>query len=149
MRHMKKPLSTKLISEEFVKRSIIRWLSRNGFGRNLYYGDLHDKGVDIKVQNNRYGVYFLIETKGESTLRQGQEVAFVYSLGQIITRMKIGKNTKYKYGLGLPESSAKIAIRRIPYQVASKLSLNVFSVNIEGDVKLYTPKDLRVMQTKK
>lgn len=135
----------KLINEEFVKRSIIMWLSRNGWGRNLQFGALRDKGYDIKVQNNRYGVYFIIETKGESKIRQGQEVAFVYSLGQIITRMRVGRG-KYKYGLGLPESSAKIAIRRIPYQVATKLRLHIFSVNRSGKVKLYSPKNLREMQ---
>ena len=118
----------KTISEEFVKRQIIMWLSCNGWGRNLRFGSLRDKGCDIAVQNNKYGVYFLIETKGESKIRQGQEVAFFYSLGQIITRMKVKKG-RYKYGLGLPESSAKIAIRRIPYQIATKLRLHIFSVN--------------------
>lgn len=139
----------KLISEEFVKRAIIKWLSRNGFGRNLQYGDLREKGVDIKVQNNKYGIYFVIETKGESILRQGQEVAFIYSLGQIITRMATGKITRYKYGIGLPESSARIAIRRIPYQVASKLLLHIFSVNNEGGVRLYTPGELKKLQLSK
>lgn len=138
----------KLLTEEFVKRQIIKWLTRNGWGRNLNYGGLQDKGVDIKVQNSRYGVYFLIETKGESVLRQGQEVAFVYSLGQIITRMNVKKGN-YKYALGLPESSAKIAIRRIPYQIATKLKLHIFSVENNGKVTLYTPKDIKKYQQKK
>jgi len=138
----------KLLDEEFVKRQIIMWLSTNGWGRNLQFGSLKDKGCDIRVQNNRYGVYFIIETKGESKIRQGQEVAFVYSLGQIITRMKVGKG-QYKYGLGLPESSARIAIRRIPYQIATKLRIHIFSVDRMGKVKLYSPKDLRILQNKK
>jgi len=137
-----------IINEEFVKRQIIMWLSNNGWGRNLQYGSLRDKGCDIKVQNSRYGVYFIIETKGESTISQGNEVAFVYSLGQIITRMKVEKG-KYKYGLGLPEASAKIALRRIPYQVATKLRLHIFSVNDAGKVKLYCPKDIKVLQNNK
>lgn len=137
----------KVLDEEFVKRQIIMWLSNNGWGRNLQYGSLRDKGCDIRVQNNRYGVYFIIETKGESQIRQGNEVAFVYSLGQIITRMKVGKG-QYKYGLGLPEVSAKIAIRRVPYQIATKLRLHIFSVNENGKVKMYAPKDLRALQTK-
>lgn len=135
----------KVSSEEFVKRQIIMWLSCNGWGRNLRFGSLRDKGCDIIVQNNKYGVYFFIETKGESKIKQGQEVAFIYSLGQIITRMKVGRG-KYKYGLGLPESSARIAIRRIPYQVATKLRLHIFSVDKTGKVKLYSPKELKTLQ---
>lgn len=138
----------KLISEEFVKHSIIKWLSRNGWGRNLEFGDKREKGVDIKVLNNRYAVYFLIEAKGESKLRQGQEVAFVYSLGQIITRMNVRK-AKYKYGLGLPSSAAKIALRRIPWQVAQKLNLYIFSVTADGGVKQYYWKDLKDNQKRK
>ena len=59
-----KKKSQKLISEKFVKRAIIKWLSRNGFWRNLQYGDLREKCVDIKVQNNKYGVYFWIFDSG-------------------------------------------------------------------------------------
>jgi hypothetical protein len=61
--------------------------------------------------------------------------------------MKTG-NARYYYGLGLPESSAKIAIRRIPWQVAKKLLLYVFSVNIEGRVKQYSWGNLKTIQTK-
>jgi len=139
----------KLLSEEFVKRAVIKWLSRNGWGRNLEFGDLRDQGVDIKVQNNKWPGYFIIETKGESKLRQGQEVAFVYSVGQIVTRMKVvDARYTYNYGLGLPESSAKIAVRRIPWQVAKKLCLYVFSVNDEGKVKKYGWQDLKKVQKK-
>jgi len=138
---MKKPLS-----EKFVKQSIIKWLFRNGWGRNLEVGELRDKGVDIKVRNNKFSRYFLIETKGESKIRQGQEVAFVYSLGQIITRMKAGGSTRYYYGLGLPESSAKIAVRRIPWQVAKKLLLYIFSVDKTGKVKQYSWQELKKVQ---
>jgi len=137
----------KLLSEKFVKQSIIKWLFRNGWARNLEAGELRDKGVDIKVRNNKFSRYFLIETKGESKIRQGQEVAFIYSLGQIMTRMKAGGSTRYYYGLGLPESSAKIAIRRVPWQVAKKLLLYIFSVSPDGRVKQYTWQDLKRLQT--
>ena len=136
----------KLISEKFVKQAIIKWLFRNGWGRNLEVGELRDKGVDIKVRNNKFSRYFLIETKGESKIRQGQEVAFVYSLGQIITRMKAGGSTRYYYGLGLPELSAKIAIRRVPWQVAKKLLLYIFSVDKTGKVKQYSWQNLKKVQ---
>jgi len=137
---MKKPLS-----EKFVKQSIIKWLFRNGWGRNLEVGELRDRGVDIRVRHNDYARYFLIETKGEGKIRQADEVAFVYSLGQIITRMKAGR-ARYYYGLGLPEASAKIAIRRVPWQVAKKLLLYIFSVDKSGKVKQYSWQDLKKIQ---
>lgn len=136
----------KLLSEKFVKQSIIRWLFRNNWGRNLEVGELRDQGVDIRVRHNKYTRYFLIETKGESKLRQGQEVAFVYSLGQIITRMKVGGSTRYYFALGLPESSAKIAIRRVSWQVAKKLLLYIFAVDKTGKVKQYSWQDLKKVQ---
>jgi len=134
-----------LLTEKFVKKSIIRWLFRNGWGTNLEVGELRDKGVDIRVRNNKFSRYFMIETKGESKISQGQEVAFIYSLGQIITRMKVGA-ARYYYGLGLPEASARIAIRRIPWQIAKKLLLYIFSVDRKGKVKQYFWRDLKLIQ---
>ena len=134
-----------LLTEKFVKKSIVRWLFRNSWGTNLELGELRDKGVDIRVRNNNFSRYFLIETKGESKIRQGQEVAFIYSLGQIITRMKVGA-ARYYYGLGLPDSSAKIAIRRVPWQVAKKLLIYIFSVDSAGKVKQYSWQDLKIKQ---
>ncbi len=138
---MKKP-----ISEKFVKQSIIKWLFRNNWGRNLEVGELRDQGLDIKVRNNKFSRYFLIETKGEGKTRQVSESTFVHSLGQIITRMKTGGTTRYYYGLGLPESSAKIAIRRVPWQVAKKLLFYVFPVSKDGKVKQYTWQNLKNLQ---
>jgi len=137
---MQKPLS-----EKFVKQSIIKWLFRNGWGRNLEVGELRDQGVDIRVKNNKVSRFFLIETKGEGKTRQVSESTFVHSLGQIITRMKTGK-ARYYYGLGLPESSAKIAIRRLPWQVAKKLLLYIFAVDKTGKVKQYSWQDLKKVQ---
>jgi len=139
-------IMSKPLSEKFVKQSIIKWLFRNGWGRNLEVGELRDQGVDIKVRNNKFFRYFLIETKGEGKTRQVNESTFVHSLGQIITRMKTGGTTRYYYGLGLPESSAKIAIRRVPWQVAKKLLLYIFSVSRDGKVKQYAWQDLKKFQ---
>ena len=138
----------KSISEKFVKQAVIKWLFRNGWGTNLEVGELRDRGVDIRVRNNKFARYFLIETKGEGKIRQADEVAFVYSLGQIVTRMKVGA-ARYYYGLGLPEASAKIAIRRMPWQVAKKLLLYVFAVDKAGKVKQYSWKELKKIQNKR
>lgn len=141
-------MKTTKLSEEFVKNSIIKWFSRNGWGTNLKFGSLRERGVDIRVRNNKYGRYFLVETKGEGKIPQGNEVAFVYSLGQIITRMSSGGTTRNYYGLGLPEVSAKIAIRRIPWQVAKKLLLYVFAVDAKRNVNKYSWLDLKKSQQK-
>jgi hypothetical protein len=138
----------KIITERFVRRSVITFLARKGWDRGLREKETAERGVDIKVRHNKYARYFFIETKGESLSKSAKsvsEVAFVYSLGQIITRMKVG-SARYYYGLGLPESSARIAIRRIPWQVAKKLLLYVFSVNNMGKVIQYSWRDLKKIQ---
>lgn len=137
------------MTEEFVKNSIIKYLSRKEWGTNLHFGSLRDRGVDIKVRHNRYSRYFLIECKGQGRGRGSSEVAFIYSLGQIISRMKSGGTTRYYYGLGLPEQSARIALRRLPWQVAKKLLLYVFSVNQNGEVNRYSWQDLKKVQESK
>lgn len=134
------------MTEEFVKNSIIKYLSRKEWGTNLHFGSLRERGVDIKVRHNRYSRYFLIECKGQGVGRGSSEVAFIYSLGQIISRMKSGGTTRYYYGLGLPEKSAKIALRRLPWQVAKKLLLYVFSVDLNGVVAKYAWQDLKKVQ---
>lgn len=130
-----------IISEDFVKNSIIKWLSCNGWGF-FKFDKLHTHGVDLRARAVKYSRYFYIETKGQGKLRQSNEVAFIYSLGQIITRMKDSKSTINYYGLGLPEKSATIALRRLPWQVAKKLNLRILSVDEQGEVTQYTWKDL-------
>ncbi|WKZ24581.1 MAG: winged helix-turn-helix domain-containing protein [Patescibacteria group bacterium] len=138
----------KVMSEDFVKNSIIKWLSANGWG-HFQFGGLHEKGVDVKAKHHRYSRYFFVEAKGQGKISQVDEVAFVYSLGQIITRMKTSKTTRYYYGLGLPDTSAKIALRRLPWQVAKKLLLYVFSVDVKGNVSQYSWQDLKKSQNLK
>lgn len=131
----------KKLTETFVKNAILKFLSANGWG-HFQFGELHAHGVDIKAKKHKYGRYILIETKGEGEIRQSNEVAFVYSLGQIITRMSTTGKTRYYYGLGLPEKAAKIALRRLPWQIAKKLLLYVFSVDENGNVIQYSWKEL-------
>jgi hypothetical protein len=62
--------------------------------------------------------------------------------------MKAGGTTRNYYGLGLPSASAKIASRRLPWQVAKKLLLSVFSIDPDGSVKQITWQDLKKTQAK-
>ncbi len=145
----------KSISEKFVRRAIRDWLFRNGWGYQYKEKETHEKGVDIQVRDNitpYHSRYFFIETKGESSSKSSKsvsEVSFVYSLGQIVTRMKVvDAKHAYNYGLGLPDSTAKIAIRRIPWQFSKKVCLYVFSVDKAGKVKKYSWQDLKKIQEK-
>ena len=140
----------KILKERFVRRAIINYLARKGWDRGLREKETAEHGVDIKVRHNKYARYFFIETKGESLSKSAvacRETSFICSLGQIITRMKTG-NARYYYGIGLPESVSKIAVRRIPWQIAKKLLLYVFSVNSTGKVKQYAWPDLKKIQLK-
>lgn len=137
--------AAKPISEEFVKRSVIRYLANEGWSKNLQFDDLWTRGVDIKVTHSKYSRTFYIEAKGASINRSGAEVAFIYSLGQIVTRMKSLK-ARYYFGIALPKRSAEIAIRRIPYQFAVGACLQVLSVDDDGKVKWYKPADIKKYQ---
>jgi len=136
----------KKMTEDFVKAAVIKWLSRNGWG-HFIFDELHTHGVDLRAKKNNYSRYIFIEAKGESVNRSGRENSFVYSLGQIITRMKDGGTTRNYYGLALPANSAQIAIRRIPWQVAKKLLIQVFSVTADGRVTEYTWREMKNRQT--
>ncbi len=136
---------TKKISEDFVKNSVIKWLSKNNWG-HFEFGGLSDHGVDIKAKKQNYDRYFFIEAKGEGSRREMNENYFVYSLGQIITRMTSGGTTRNYYGIAVPEVVAKIALRRIPWQVAKKLLLYIFSVDKSGKVKEYSWQDVKELK---
>lgn len=133
------------MTEDYVKNAIIKWLSANGWG-HFQFGGLHDHGVDLKAKHNKYSRYYFVETKGEGSIPQANEVAFIYSLGQIITRMKSGGTTRNYYALGLPDISAKIAMRRIPWQVAKKLLLYILAVDKLGKVKKFSWQDIKKHQ---
>lgn len=143
---------TKLLSEKFVQDAIVEYISRKGWSRNLRAKGLKEHGPDIKVRNNKYSRYWLIEVKGDASLeakypRSHIEVNFNLALGQIITRMgssgKRGYKYRYKYGVGYPASFKKVVLRRLPYDVCDKLNLYVFFVNSNKVVEMYDWKRIR------
>jgi len=138
----------KPMKEPVVKKHILRWLYCHGWGTRAEVAKLRAPGVDIKVRNDRVGRFFFIETKGEAEATPTNENSFVVSLGQIVTRMK-GIKARYYYGLGLPESIAEIAVRRVPWQVAIELHLHILSVDKKGKVTNYQPKDIKKIQSEK
>lgn len=139
----------KKIDEKFVEKSILKHLAKKGWDYNIKTKDLYEHGCDIVVTNSRNkhkATRFLIECKGKSYAKWAKavnETIFLFALGQIITRMSVVAKHAYKYGLGLPEVSAKKALRRIPWQAARHLCLYIFSVDDKGSVKEYSPKDFK------
>jgi len=148
-------MTNKLLSEGFVQDKIIQYLNTNGWSKNLKSKTLKEHGVDIKVRNNKFARYWLIEVKGDASPtakypKSHREVNFNLAIGQIVTRMwttrKRGYKYGYKYGVGYPASFKDTVLRRLPYDVCDKLNLYIFFVNENGVVELFDWKQLRKLQ---
>lgn len=146
---------TTLLSEDFVQRKIIEFLNNQGWSTSLKAKNLKEHGVDIKVRNNKFSRYWLIECKGDASEkakypRSHREVHFNLALGQILTRMQSngtrGYKYRYKYGVGYPSSFRDLVVRRIPFDVCDKLNLYIFLVNEQGEVELLDWKLLKNSQ---
>lgn len=142
-----KKVTEKFVVDKIKKHLVPQW-------QVVSEKDLHEKGCDLVLKdvfNKHEARRFLIECKGKSYAKSAKsvnETSWVYALGQLVTRMKVIAPHAYKYGLGLPEVSAKKALRRIPWQIAhsKRLCLYIFSVDDKGNVKEYSPKDLKKLQ---
>ncbi len=142
------------MTETEIQNKIIDYLGAKGWNHKLVSKGLREHGADIVVRdnNNKHKArYLFVECKGESQAKSARsitETVWLYALGQLVTRMKVVAKNAYLYGLGLPEKSAKIATRRIPWKVAQCLSLRIYSVNDQGQVQEYTPKHFKEIQEK-
>ncbi len=134
-----------IITENFVQDSVIKYLEVNGWGKSLNSKELWEHGVDIKVRNNKYSRYFLVEAKGDPSSKvkspQGSmSSSFNSAVGQIITRMHRDGASMYKYGykygIAFPSSFQKMVLKKLPFDVMHKLNLYLFFVNVDGDVEM-------------
>lgn len=142
-------MKSKGLKEVDVTKHVKNFLIKEGWSRRMVAKDLSEKGADIVVTHKDYGRRFIIEVKGATeNYKSGFETAFVYGLGQILTRMK-AVNSRCYYGLALPERSTQIALRRIPYQLALRLCIQILSVDDLGNVTWYKPRDIKNLQLKK
>lgn len=146
----KKKVVDRHASETFVAEMMREWLFKNGWNWKFRKVELHQHGVDIRVQNDQppHTRYLYIEVKGASSARYATSVddgSVITSLGQIISRMHHGFATNY-YGIAIPESAMKIMTRKLPWQVAKKLRLYIFSVDKQGNVIRYPWKELKKLQ---
>tara|TARA_Y100000310_G_scaffold288684_2_gene314561 strand:- start:8074 stop:8529 length:456 start_codon:yes stop_codon:yes gene_type:complete len=145
----------KLLKEPFVQDSIISYLKEQGWNSNLVSKNLTEVGVDIKVRNNKFSRYWLIEVKGDPSEKVKspsgiRSSSFNSALGQIITRMhtnrKRGYKYGYKYGMGFPSSYKKMALKKLPYDVCDKLNLYLFFVNNKGEVEEFDHRKIKKKQ---
>lgn len=140
----------KIIDEPLVTQAVKNFLAPKW--SVVCEKDLHEKGCDLVLrdeENKNKARRFLIECKGKSyakSARAVNETQWLYGLGQIMTRMSVIAPHAYLYGLGLPEVSAKVALRRIPWQAARHLCLYIFSVDDNGNVTKYYPSDFKKFQ---
>lgn len=133
-----------IITEDFVQSCVIRHLEENGWSKSLKSKELWEQGVDIKVRNNNFARYWLIEAKGDPSVKVinpsgSQSSSFNSALGQIITRMHRngarGYKYGYKYGIAFPSSFRGMVLRKIPFDVMDKLNLYLFFVDKSGFVE--------------
>ncbi len=136
--------SRKILTETFVQETLIKYLANNGWGKSLKGAELWEHGVDIKVRNDRFARYWLIEVKGDPSTKVknpsgSMSSSFNSALGQIITRMnRNGKRSYkygYKYGIAFPSSFRKMVINKIPFDAMDKLNLYVFFVDNKMNVE--------------
>ena len=101
----------KIINETFIINRVKKHLSP--CWQVVVEKDLHERGCDLVLKdtcNKHKARRFLIECKGKSYARFSRavnETVWLYALGQLVTRMRVIARHAYKYGLGLPEISAK------------------------------------------
>ena len=146
-----------MLTESFVQEKIIEFLQKNGWSTSLRSKLLKEHGVDIKVRNNKFSRYWLIEVKGDASPnakypKSHREVNFNLAIGQIITRMQTAGTRaykyRYKYGIGYPASFKDLIIRRLPFDVCDKLNLYIFLVDGNGVVEMLGWRDLKKAQSK-
>lgn len=155
---MKKRRVQIILKEQFVKRRVLKYLEREGFGDpKKKITDLREKGVDIKVKKLRpkpCGWYWLIECKSDPGLQVKyppgwRSSATNSALGQIISRMHTNRKSPYggyNYGVAFPHSFKEKVLKKVPFYVCNKLRLSIFLVNQRGEVEKYDHRKLKVIQ---
>lgn len=139
---------------ERIKEFLVNKKDGNWHEEKTKTSNLHQHGADIILTGgSKNGERFIIECKGKSYSSSANSVnkeGWLNALGQIITRMNTKRtissgvqkgniSRSYKYGLGLCEISAQVALRRIPKSIAQTLNLYIFSCDDNGIITQYTP----------
>ncbi len=147
-----------ILTEEFVQSAVIKYLADNGWSQSLHRAKLCEQGVDIKVRNNNYGRYWLIEAKGDPSKKVkspagSRSSSFNSAMGQIITRMHSNRSERYrdcyhgyKYGLAFSTYFRDVVLRKIPFNVLRRLCLYLFFVDKDKNVEKIDWRKLKKIQ---
>ena len=152
-----------LLTENEVIEAVIRYLSTKGrteVTKIVHQADASQKehGVDlqIKLSNAKgHGNTYFIEAKGNkradgTPMRSSANTNFRWALSQIILRIRVdSRNYNYIYGIALPDSDAKNAIKLIRDNWALKhLIIRLYGTryNENGELEAieYRPSDIYI-----
>lgn len=147
-----------ILTEDFVQNAVVEHLHSKGWSKSLNSAKLWEHGVDIKVRNNNYGRYWLVEVKGDPSAKVksptgSRSSSFNSAMGQIITRMHSNRSEKYrdcyhgyKYGLAFSIYFCDMVIKKTPYNILRRLNLYIFFVDEKGNVKEINWQKLKKLQ---
>jgi hypothetical protein len=133
----------KNISEEFVKKSVRKYLENRGWELKPAKVKQH-RDPDIKAFHPKWRRSIIIEAKGEGSSTRSElpikHNAFPNMLGQIVSRMDIEGNAPNRhriYAVAFPRKWAETFQRKVKeMEFGWKiLKLKVFLVNGNGDVE--------------
>ena len=146
-------IKSKYPYEPFIQTAVIKYLStKKNYSTSVAARGLREHGVDIKVRNNAYSRYWLVEVKGGSVSKNATSVDtnnFVFGLGQILTRIQskttpTASSGSYKYGVAYPDHFIKFLQRqRLHWNLCKSLNLYIFLVNAHGHVEEYDWRRIR------
>lgn len=139
--------------EPFIQAAVLDYLNTaRNYGKVVASKEPWEHGVDIKVKNNKYARYWLVEVKGGSTAKNANSVDtnnFVFGLGQIVTRIQsitapVATAGSNKYGVAYPDYFIKFLKRkRLHWNLCKSLNLYVFLVDENGNVEEYDWKRIK------
>lgn len=133
------------MKHDFVQNSVLSHLAEIGWSTNAKVKVGLERGVDIKVRNDKVGRHFLVECKGGpgpnvKSPAASEQSSFYSAIGQIISRMhwtgKAGYKHGNKYGVAFPANFKGQVSRKLPYDVCNRLNLYVFFVAENGEVEM-------------
>ena len=132
--------------EPFIQAATVKYLASIGYSQNIKAKKLREHGVDIRVKNNKYSRYWLIECKGGPRRAKHPNASAISSfwcgLGQILTRIHsktqpTGASGSNKYGIAYPDYFKDKFLKKIHWHVCKQLNLYFFFVDPHGHVEMY------------
>lgn len=146
-----------ILTENFVQDCVVKYLAEKGWGESLKAANLWEQGVDIKVRNDKYARYWLVEVKGDPSIKVkspagSRSSSFNSAVGQIITRMHRNGKSKYKYGYKYGVAFSMyfydMVVKKLPFDVMDKLNPYVFFVNKKRQVLEIDHRGMKKIQNK-